>query len=90
MTSAASWSIRNFHSSVIDSSNYVYIIGGRGTVYNNDMWKSTDYGATWIQMATSAWSIRGEHKSVIDQLGNIYVIGGWVRILLQYHNFTIQ
>ena len=59
----------------------IYVMGGSGETgsRSNDVWKSSDGGATWIQVttATSArFSARRDHSSVV--LNNaIYVIGGF-------------
>ena len=44
-TTSAYWAARGFHSSVIDAAGAIYVIGGSGDAYYNDVWKSTDRGA---------------------------------------------
>ncbi len=58
----------------------IYIVGGGyaddGT-FLNDVWKSSDFGATWTEITSNAeFSIRAGHKLVaIGQ--ELYVIGGY-------------
>ena len=43
----------------------------------NDVWRSTDNGATWTQMNASAgWSARVDHSSVALPDGSIVLMGG--------------
>ncbi|MGL4368003.1 MAG: Kelch repeat-containing protein [Brevinemataceae bacterium] len=57
----------------------IYIIGGYSETgsHLNDIWKSSDFGETWIEVANYAsFSPRYGHKTVV--IGNeIYVIGGY-------------
>ena len=79
-TVADHFSKRNNHSSVVLGAD-IYVMGGSGETgsRSNDVWKSSDGGATWIPVttATSArFSARRDHSSVV--LNNaIYVIGGF-------------
>ncbi len=41
----AEWAARHAHSSVIDAAGAIYVIGGSGPGYFNDVWASTDGGA---------------------------------------------
>ena len=53
--------------------------GGSGSaqVIRNDVWRSTDNGATWIQMTAGAgWSARSGHSSVVMPDGSIVLMGG--------------
>ena len=79
------FSARNGHSSVaISSGPYagIYVIGGYdGTNYFNDVWKSSNGGQTWTQVATGTiaaktlFSARSAHSSVAVG-SDMYVIGG--------------
>ena len=45
--------------------------------YKNDVWRSTDDGATWTEINRSAgWSARGHFNSVVMPDGSIGLIGG--------------
>ena len=41
----APWPARHAHTTVIDAAGAIYVIGGSGDAYYNDVWKSTDRGA---------------------------------------------
>ena len=46
-------------------------------MHENDVWRSTDNGATWKQMTANAgWSARSFHSSVVCPDGSIVVMGG--------------
>ena len=84
-TTSTLFSVRSRHSSVSVDSD-IYIIGGfDGTNRLNDVWKSTDGGATWSEVTTGTtaantlFSGRNDHSSVVVDSGpnaGIYVIGG--------------
>jgi hypothetical protein len=51
--------------------------GFDGTGHKNDVWRSTDQGATWVQMTASAnWTGRNGHASVTLLDGSIVLMGG--------------
>ena len=76
------WDERYDHTSVVDNDGNIYVIGGQdGSYFNdykNDVWRSSDQGVTWTQVAyyEHKFSERSGHASVVDNDGNIYVIGG--------------
>ena len=74
----AGWSARYEHSSVVLPDGSIVLMGGYSSgSYKNDVWRSTDKGATWIQMTPSAgWSARYEHSSVVLPDGSIVLMGG--------------
>ena len=86
MSASTTFSARSNHSSVYIPSGAnagMYVIGGFGASTRlNDVWKSTDSGATWTQVTTSAstkFSARNTHSSVYIPSGanaGMYVIGG--------------
>jgi len=79
MTGGASWAARQWHSSVTMPDGSILIMGGYGTDYSskNDVWRSTDKGATWTQMTGSAtWNGRYGHGSVVMPNGTIILLGG--------------
>jgi hypothetical protein len=82
MTTAAEWAAREDHTSVALPDGSIVLMGGyywAGTgIYLNDVWRSTDLGATWDQMTAAAlWTARWEHTSVALQDGSIVLMGGW-------------
>ncbi len=44
-TLKAEWAARRDHTSVVDASGAIYVIGGHGDTTYNDVWVSTDGGA---------------------------------------------
>ena len=59
----------------------IVLMGGRSSYYEdnykNDVWRSTDNGATWEEMTESAeWSARSGHTSVVLSDGSIILMGG--------------
>ena len=74
-TSVASWSNRYYHLSVVVGST-IYVMGGSGSTYYNDVWKSETFGSSWtLVTATASWSIR--YKSAAVVVGStIIVLGG--------------
>ena len=87
LTVADHFSKRRGHSSVVIGSGAnaaIYVIGGfDGTNYLNDVWKSSNGGATWTEVALTSgtkFSARDGHSSVAIGSGpheGIYVIGGF-------------
>jgi len=51
VTASAGWSARAGHSSVAMPDGSIVLMGGYP--FPNDVWQSTDNGATWTQMSTS-------------------------------------
>ncbi|MBN2394552.1 MAG: hypothetical protein JXR84_27725 [Anaerolineae bacterium] len=80
MTASAAWSPRGNHSTVMLSDGSIMLIGGQryNGVAFNDVWRSTDQGATWMQMtASAAWSPRSSHSSVVLPDDSIVLMGGY-------------
>ena len=74
VTASAGWSARFMHSSVVFD-NKIWVLGGAGGPYVNDVWYSTD-GTNWTQAtASAAWSVRRGHSSVVFD-NKIWVLGG--------------
>ncbi len=44
-TTSAPWAERQRHTTVIDAAGAIYVIGGDGSIYYQDVWASTDGGA---------------------------------------------
>jgi PKD repeat protein len=84
MNASAGWSGRSYHSSVAMPNGIIVLMGGEevtsggsSRVRKNDVWQSTDNGATWTQMTASAkWSARTYHSSVAMPDGSIVLMGG--------------
>ena len=79
MTSSAGWVARAYHSSVAIPDGSIVLMGGKdsGGKLKNDVWRSTDYGATWKQMTANAkWSPRWTHSSIVTPDGSIVLMGG--------------
>ena len=75
VNSYAPWTSRSdFAFSVVGTT--IYIFGGTGASYKNDIWKSSDFGASWTQVAaTSSWSSRKAFSSVAIG-SDIFILGG--------------
>ncbi len=78
VNASAGWSARLSHSSVVMPNGGIVLMGGLiGNVYKNDVWRSTDNGATWTQVnANAGWTARGYHSSVVLPDGSIVLMGG--------------
>ncbi len=77
---SAGWSARSGHSSVAMSDGSIVLMGGRDESNNlkNDVWQSTDNGATWTEVTASAgWTAREDHSSVVIPDGSIVLMGGY-------------
>ncbi|MFA5414010.1 MAG: PKD domain-containing protein [Methanoregula sp.] len=72
------WGVRYGYSSVAMPDGSIVLMGGYdGSGVRNDVWRSTDNGATWSQMTGSAeWEAREHHTSVSLSDGSIVLMGG--------------
>ncbi|WP_292347091.1 PKD domain-containing protein [Methanoregula sp. PtaB.Bin085] len=85
------WIARSFHCTVVTANGTILVIGGAGDkdyandkIFSlgnwrlyNDVWKSTDSGATWTLVnGSSAWSARRVHNTAVLPDGTILLIGG--------------
>ncbi len=74
------WGARSDHTSVIDATGAIYVIGGQGTfaIYFSDVWVSTDGGARPDLVKGWSWGTRGG-----TQVGTGYyrVLRGSIRVL---------
>lgn len=73
------WAGRYGHRAVTDSSDNIYITGGKlDTGYAKDVWKSSDGGVTWTEINSSTdYGNKYTHGFVIDSDDNLYVMGGY-------------
>jgi hypothetical protein len=77
MTMGAEWKERYDHTSVTLPDGSIVLMGGYGGSRMNDVWRSTDQGATWMQMTAAApWTGRYRHTSVALPDGSIVLMGG--------------
>jgi PKD repeat protein len=79
MNASAGWSPRSFFPGVVMPDGSIVLLGGTNGAYPyyNDVWRSTDEGATWTQVSASAgWSGRIP-SSVVMPDGSIVLMGGW-------------
>jgi PKD repeat protein len=84
MNASSGWSARNGHTSVAMPDGSIVLMGGIDINggYLNDMWRSTDNGATWKQLTngyltTAPWTARYRHSSVAMPDGSIILMGGY-------------
>jgi hypothetical protein len=77
---SAGWSPRSYSSSVAMPDGSILLMGGAtgsNSTYYNDVWRSTNNGATWTQVSTSTgWSARIP-SSVAMPDSSIVLMGGW-------------
>ncbi|MEN6341317.1 MAG: PKD domain-containing protein, partial [Methanospirillum sp.] len=80
MTANPGWTGRwGFTANLLADGSIVMIGGGvGGNNDKNDVWRSTDKGATWTQITASAsWPARDGHTSVVLPDGSIVLMGGY-------------
>ena len=77
---SAGWTPRHWHTSVALPDGSIVLMGGWDNtgLQVNDVWRSTDYGATWEEVATSGsiWTPREDHAAVAMPDGSIVLMGG--------------
>jgi PKD repeat protein len=79
VTDHAGWEEREGHTTVVLPDGSIIVMGGMDETGNlkNDVWRSTDKGASWTRVNESAgWSDRSEHTSVVLSDGSILLMGG--------------
>ena len=80
VNASSGWTARYLHSSVAMPDGSIVLMGGTVSTlsYKNDVWRSTNNGATWAQMNASAgWTARAGHTSVAMPDGSIVLMGGF-------------
>jgi PKD repeat protein len=74
------WEVRRYHSTVAMPDGSIILMGGsyiEGDPPFNDMWRSTDNGATWSLVNGKPWPVsRASFSSVVEANATIVVIGG--------------
>jgi len=79
VNASAGWTRRQGLTSVVLPDGSIVLMGGWdvGGYPTNDVWRSTDKGATWTeQNAAAAWAPRYRHTSVVLPDGSIVLMGG--------------
>lgn len=79
ITSDAGWPVRFQQCTVAMTDGTIILMGGgeRGKTIYNDVWKSTDHGASWNLVNPSAgWGRRYAHSAAILPDGTIILVGG--------------
>jgi hypothetical protein len=78
-TAAAEWIGRSSHASVVLSDGSIVLMGGyNGEDRLNDVWRSTNQGASWTQMTAAAeWSGRTAATAVALPDDSIVLMGGY-------------
>ena len=73
------WTARHSHTSVVLPDGSIVLMGGEDSGgRKNDVWRSTDKGASWTEMTANAeWLARNGHASVVLPDGSIVLMGGW-------------
>ena len=74
----AGWSGRRAFAAVVLANGDIVIMGGKGSdsAGSNDVWKSSDGGATWTEVCGAApWCERFGHAAVVLSNGNIVMLG---------------
>ena len=79
MTAAAEWGNRCLHMAA-SYNGALYVMGGQTDLTKatamHDVWRSTDGGATWTQLANAGWSVRGMVYNPCVYNGKLWVCGG--------------
>jgi PKD repeat protein len=75
---ANGWTARRDFSGVVLSDGSILVMGGQDdTGYCNDVWRSINNGATWVQQTASAeWTPRMTHAGVCLPNGDVIILGG--------------
>ena len=85
INASSGWAGRLGHSSVVMPDGSIVLMGGQieghdaemNPLYKNDLWRSTNDGATWTLVTASVeWAGRLGHTSVVMPDGSIVLMGG--------------
>jgi PKD repeat protein len=81
VNASSGWAGRSAPTSVVLKDGSIVLMGGywlNEVGSKNDVWRSTDKGATWALVNASAgWSTRYGHTSVLLPDDSIVLLGGW-------------
>ena len=82
MNASAGWTARYGHSSVAMPDGSIVLMGGcDSSGFKNDVWRSTDNGATWTQVNASAgWTAR-ELSQQRGDAGRQHRADGWLSMV---------
>jgi hypothetical protein len=78
ITTGTIWRARMDHA-VLVSGGKLYLLGGfyDGGFYLDDMWRSDDAGATWVEVSAGALpGARASFAATVDATGKLYLQGG--------------
>lgn len=80
LTDAAPWGPRVLHM-VASFAGKLYVMGGQTDANNaatalDDVWQSSDGGATWVQLANAPWAARGMSYDPVVLGGKLWLVGG--------------
>ena len=77
---SSGWQVRERHGMVAMPDDSILLMGGTNstsTTFYNDIWRSTDKGATWTRVNPNAqWVARAAFPCVVASDGSIVLIGG--------------
>ena len=95
-TATAPWGPRWEHTASVMTDGSIIITGGYSPSLPgalNDVWRSTDKGATWVQRTASAsWAARMGHSAVVDPTGTLLYImaGNTANSVTYYHDVWVS
>lgn len=98
MTSSAGWGTRSLMGGWADENSNIYIAGGQTTTDvatgPNDIWKSTDGGATWAQIANNI-NVNGAYflgQNMCNHIKyfnkRVYAVAGGISASAQFDTYT--
>lgn len=78
MNPFSGWEARYYHKTVVLQDDSIVLVGGTGGAMlpYTDVWRSTNYGATWSEINASAWVNMESHGLVVLPDDSIVATGG--------------
>jgi PKD repeat protein len=80
MNASGGWEARIDHNLIAIPDGSIVLLGGTSnggvSQAKNDVWRSTDQGATWTQLPDAGWDARFNQNSVVLTDGSILMVGG--------------
>jgi len=76
LTNDPGWLGRNNHTGVALADDTIVLMGGYNGNNWNDVWRSSDQGPSWENIACAEWSQRSGSSSVVLLDGSILLMGG--------------